>query len=106
MSKSIIANSIFFNSLQLRVKIRTLSTVICEILINIQRQFPVGISKKDVLKNFSKCTGKRLCWSLFFIKLQDAGMQLYLKRDFQRMCNFIQKDTPTKAFFRKFWKIF
>ena len=60
MSKSIIANSIIFNSLQLKVKIRTLSTVISEILINIQRQFPAGVSKKDVLKNFSKYTGKRL----------------------------------------------
>ena len=29
--------------------------------------------KKDVLKNFTKFTGKHLCWSLFLIKLQACG---------------------------------
>ena len=32
--------------------------------------------KIDVLKNLSNFTGKKLCWNLFLIKLQD-GMQLY-----------------------------
>ena len=31
--------------------------------------------KKDVLRNFAKCTGEQLCQSLFFTKV--AGPQLY-----------------------------
>ena len=38
--------------------------------------------KKAVLKNFAIFTGKQLCWSLFFIKLQ--GFQA---------CNFIGRDS-------------
>ena len=38
-------------------------------------------SKKEVLKNFAKITGKYLCWSLFLIKLQAWGLQLCWKRD-------------------------
>ena len=35
-----------------------------------QKQPPEVFYKKDVLKNFAKLTGKRLCQSLFLIKLQ------------------------------------
>ena len=34
-------------------------------------------SKKGVLKNFAKFAGKHLCQSLFLIKLQVLGLQLY-----------------------------
>ena len=37
--------------------------------------------KKDALRNFVKFTGKHLCQSLFLIKLQGSGLQLYLKND-------------------------
>ena len=33
--------------------------------------------KKVVLKNFVNFIGKHLCWSLFLIKLQGSGLQLY-----------------------------
>ena len=35
--------------------------------------------KKDILKNFTKFTGKHLCLTLF---LQASGLQFYLKRDY------------------------
>ena len=31
--------------------------------------------KIGILKNLVKLTGKRLCWSLFLIKLQDLALQ-------------------------------
>ena len=37
--------------------------------------------KKDVLKNFAIFTGKRLCWSVFLIKLQVRKFATLLKRD-------------------------
>ena len=37
--------------------------------------------KKDVLKNFAIFTGKRLCWSVFSIKLQVRKFATLLKRD-------------------------
>ena len=36
--------------------------------------------EKGVLRNFAKFTGKRLCQSLFLIKLQALGLQPYKKR--------------------------
>ena len=36
--------------------------------------------KKGVLRNFSKFTEKHLCQSVFLIKLQALGLQLYQKR--------------------------
>ena len=36
---------------------------------------------KDVLKNFAIFTGKHLCWSLFFIKLQTFRPSALLKRN-------------------------
>ena len=51
-----------------------------------QKQPQDAFYKKAALKNFSIFTGKHLCWSLFFIKLQTLGLQLY------------QKGSPTQAF--------
>ena len=39
------------------------------------------LCKKGVLRNFTKFTGKHLCQSLFLIKLQASGLELYLKRE-------------------------
>ena len=38
-------------------------------------------SKKEVLKNFAKFTGKYLRWILFLMKLQARGLQFCWKRD-------------------------
>ena len=42
---------------------------------------PGVFCKKGVLRNFANFTGKHLCESLFLIKLEARGLQLYLKRD-------------------------
>ena len=42
---------------------------------------PDVFCEKSVLRNFAKFTGKHLCQSLFLIKLQPWGLQLYLIRD-------------------------
>ena len=47
--------------------------------------------KKGVLRNFAKFTGKHLCQSLFFNKVET--------------CNFIKKETLAKVFLYKFCKI-
>ena len=52
-----------------------------------------GSIKIAVLKNFTIFTGKHLCRSLFFIKLQ-AGLQLYYK------------ETPTQVFSCEYFEIF
>ena len=41
---------------------------------------PEVFCKEDVFKNFVKLTGKHPYQSLFIIKLQSLGLQLYLKR--------------------------
>ena len=46
-----------------------------------QKKPPKVFYKKAVLKNFAIFTGKRLCWSLFLIKLQDSSPAFLLKRD-------------------------
>ena len=46
-----------------------------------QKQPPKVFYKKAVLKNFAIFTGKRLCLSLFLIKLQDSSPAFLLKRD-------------------------
>ena len=48
--------------------------------------------KNDVLRVFSKFTGKHLCQSLFSIKLQ------------AKTCNFIKNETLAKVFFCEFCK--
>ena len=42
---------------------------------------PEVFCEKSVLKNFTKFTGKQLCQSLFFNKVEGLGLQLYEKRD-------------------------
>ena len=49
-----------------------------------------GSIKKDVLKNFVKFTGKRLCHGLFLNKV----------------CNFIKKETLGQVFSCEFCEIF
>ena len=39
--------------------------------------------KQCILKNFSKFTGKQLCWSLFLIKLKACS---FIKKRLQHMC--------------------
>ena len=53
--------------------------------------------KKGVLKKFTKFTWKHLCWSLFLIKLQTSGLQLY---------NFTKKETLTQVLSCEFRGIF
>ena len=53
-----------------------------------------GVLKKAALKNFTKLTGKHLCWSPFFNKA--AGLT----------CNFLEKETPKKVFFCEFCQNF
>ena len=74
--------------------------------------------KKDVFPNFTKFTGKHLCWSIFLIKLQ--ALFLFSKRnnqntkgfldDFKRVevkaCNFIQKETQSQVLPCKICDIF
>ena len=55
---------------------------------------PAVFCKKEVLKNFSKCTGKHLCQSLFLIKLRVDAF------------NFIKKETLAQLFFCEFCKNF
>ena len=47
----------------------------------LQKQLPLTFFKKVVHKNFAIFTGKHLCWSLFFIKLQAFRLVTSLKRD-------------------------
>ena len=53
------------------------------------------ISKIGVFKNFAIFTGKKLCWSLSFIKFQDWRLTFLFK-----------KKTPTQVFFCGYCKIF
>ena len=53
------------------------------------------ISKTGVFKNFATFTGKKLCWSLFFIKFQDWRLTFLFK-----------KKTPTQVFFCGYCKFF
>ena len=51
--------------------------------------------KKAILKNFSKFTGKHLCWSFFFNKVADL-----------RPATLLKKETPTQLFSYSFCEIF
>ena len=73
--------TLFFNKV---AGLSTLALVFCyefyEFFENIF--FPPEVfCKKSVLKNFTNFTGKQLCWSLFFIKLQSSRPATLLKRD-------------------------
>ena len=45
------------------------------------KQPPEVFCKKGIFRNFLNFTGKHLCQSLFFIKLQSWSQKLYWKRD-------------------------
>ena len=47
----------------------------------VHKQPPEVFLKKGVLKNFSNFIGKRLCWSLFLMKLKAGGPATLSKRD-------------------------
>ena len=42
--------------------------------------------KKGVLENFTKFTGKHLCWSLFFNKVAGLRPESILKKRLQQRC--------------------
>ena len=42
--------------------------------------------KKGVLENFTKFTGKHLCWSLFFNKVAGVRPESILKKRLQHRC--------------------
>ena len=42
--------------------------------------------KKGVLENFTKFTGKHLCWSLFFNKVAGLRPESILKKRLQHRC--------------------
>ena len=54
--------------------------------------------KKGVLKTFEELTEKDLCQSLFLIKLQAGGLQLYLKRECGTPATLLKKDSDTGVF--------
>ena len=51
--------------------------------------------KKGVLENFTKFTGKHLCWSLFFNKVAGLGPESLFK-----------KNTPTQVLSLEYGEIF
>ena len=64
--------------------------------------------RKSVLKNVAKFTRKRLCQSLFFIKLQaEARVSFFIKLQAEA-CDFTKKKkgTLTQVFSCKFCEIF
>ena len=65
---------------------------------------------KGVLRNLAKFTGKPLCQSLFFNKVEDLRPETLLKkrlrhRCFPEVCNFIKKETLAKGLSCEFCKI-
>ena len=66
-----------------------------------QKMPPEVFWKKGLLKNFTKFTGKRLCWSLFFNEVAGLPATL-LKKRLQHRCfpvNFV-KFSRTPFFYR------
>ena len=52
------------------------------ILLTLQKQPVEDVFQIGVPKNFTILTGKHLCWSLFFIKIQAFTSATLLKRDY------------------------
>ena len=53
--------------------------------------------KKCILKNFANFTGKHLCWSLFFIKLQALCWSLFsIKLQAFRLAILLKRDSKTR----------
>ena len=63
--------------------------------------------KIGVLKNFENFTGKNLCWSLFLIKFQAYGLQIYYKETpnflFELWFQVCQNLTEMYRFLSKRW---
>ena len=55
--------------------------------------------KKGVLKNFEKLTEKHPSWSLFEIRLQVWGLQLYQKVTLTQVCSYEFCEIFTSTFF-------
>ena len=47
---------------------------------------PEVFFKKVVLRTFAKCTGKHLCWSLFYNKVEGLRSASLLKKRLQHRC--------------------
>ena len=62
------------------------------IQLNLRSSLPEVFYKKGVLKNFAKFTGKQLCQSLFFNKLQGSPTTLLKKKLWDRCfpVNFVK----------------
>ena len=58
-----------------------------------QKQPPEVVYKKSVLRNFAKFTGKHLCQSLFFNKVEGSA------------CNAVKKESLVRGFSCEFCKI-
>ena len=50
---------------------------ISAVILELQKQPLEMFYEKGVLKNFAKFTGKHLCQSLFFNKVEGLSLQLY-----------------------------
>ena len=66
------------------------------ILTHFRRSRPRVFYKKDVLRNFAKCTGKHLCQRFFLNKV--AGLR-------PKACNFIKKKSLAQVFSCEFCEI-
>ena len=62
---------------------------------------PGVFCKKVVLMNFANFTGKHLCESLFLIKLEAWGLQLYLKRDPVQLFSYEFCEISKNTFFKR-----
>ena len=74
-----------------RVSVFTSSTTGSQVCLN-QKQPPEVFSKKGVLKNFAKFTGKHLCQSLFFNKV--AGLIKFLLKKMQSFSEHVFSEHP------------
>ena len=73
---------------------------------------PEVFCKKDVLKNFTKFTGKHLCWNICFNKVASLRPGTLLKERFQHGClpvnftKFLRTPFFTEHLSSCFWMIF
>ena len=73
--------------------------------LDYQKQPPEVFRKKDVLRNFTKFTGKHLCQSLFFNKVAGLRLATLLKKRPWQRCfpvNFV-KFLRTSLFMEHLW---
>ena len=62
-----------------------------------QKHLFADVPQNRVLKSFAKFTEKHLCWSLFLIKLQPSGLELFLNKPPAQVfsCEFCKKFKDT-----------